>query len=391
MKKITLFLALILLGSTAYAQDHSNRGKGNKIIRGPYETNRFFDNWVIGVGGGINIYQGNSDKHLDLGKRISTALDLSVSKWITPAFGLRIQYSGFDARGTSGLGSPYSTTILSDGFYNEEFYISNLHADLLLNLSNVVSGYRKDRRWNVIPFIGVGWVRTWNKTSNINEYATTFGILNTVRLSNVIDLTIEGRHMIASTRLDGVTCVDKYDGMSSVAVGLSFKLGERYFKRVVTPNYAPYNKQIKGLRAQNLQLKAISAELAKKLDQANNRAKDVIAIVKTEVSVNTTPVALFFKIGRSTLDGKELANLDFYVKNAIAADKNKVFTIIGTADSATGNDELNQRLSEKRMQYVFDILTNNYHISASRLVKKAEGDSNNRFDRPELNRTVILK
>lgn len=100
---------------------------------------------------------------------------------------------------------------------------------------------------------------------------------------------------------------------------------------------------------------------------------------------------MFFPIGKATLDKKELTNLEFYVNNAIKADKNKTFTLIGSADSATGSKELNQRLSEQRMEYVYNLLVEKYKISPERLVKKAEGDTNNRFSEPELNRVVIVE
>ena len=110
----------------------------------------------------------------------------------------------------------------------------------------------------------------------------------------------------------------------------------------------------------------------------------------TVTTVSATPVALFFEIGRATLDKKELANLDFYVKNALEADKQKTFTLYGGADKATGTADFNRKLSEKRMQYVYDLLVNKYGISKDRLKTVAEGDTNNRFSEPELNRTVII-
>ena len=110
-----------------------------------------------------------------------------------------------------------------------------------------------------------------------------------------------------------------------------------------------------------------------------------------ESKVTASPVALFFNIGKATLDKKELTNLEFYVNNAIKADKSKTFTLIGSADSATGSKELNQRLSEQRMEYVYNLLVEKYKISPERLVKKAEGDTNNRFSEPELNRVVIVE
>ncbi len=51
-----------------------------------YETNRFFDNWFVNIAGGINVYEGEYDHKVTLGNRLSPALDISVGKWITPAY-----------------------------------------------------------------------------------------------------------------------------------------------------------------------------------------------------------------------------------------------------------------------------------------------------------------
>ena len=44
MKKIVLTAILALSAAWAVAQDDGNRDAYGKIVRGPYETNRFFDN-----------------------------------------------------------------------------------------------------------------------------------------------------------------------------------------------------------------------------------------------------------------------------------------------------------------------------------------------------------
>ena len=113
--------------------------------------------------------------------------------------------------------------------------------------------------------------------------------------------------------------------------------------------------------------------------------------VVAEQKVSASPVALFFKIGKATLDKKEQTNLEFSVRNALKADKDMTFTLIGSADKDTGTKEINQRLSEQRMEYVYNLLKDKYGIDPSRLVKKAEGDTNNRFAEPELNRVVIVE
>lgn len=177
--------------------------------------------------------------------------------------------------------------------------------------------------------------------------------------------------------------------MSSVTVGLTFKLGKSNFKRAAQPDYAPYNSRIKDLEENNATLSNKNKQLAADLDAAKNRKPEVVKIA-SEAKVTASPVVLFFAIGKATLDSKELTNLEFYVKNAIKADNEKVFTLIGSADKDTGSKERNQALSEQRMQYVYDLLVNKYGVSQDRLIKKAEGDTNNRFAEPELNRAVII-
>ena len=388
MKKILTLLIVAMISSATYGQDDSNRGEAGEIVRGPYETNRFFDNWNIGVGAGVNIFQGANDKYQGFGDRLSTALDISLWKWITPSVGVRGQYSGLKAKGSANFAGDYSVADIGNGFYSEKFNVMNLHTDVLWNVSNAISGYREDRRWNFIPYIGFGWARSSNTITSNNELAVSVGLLNTFRLSNCFDLTLEARQMFTNNRFDNSMISScEFAKMTSVTVGVSYKFGKRRFKRVQTPNYTPYNERIAILEADNEELMAEEVALATMLAESNHRKNKVVEIVEVKAS----PVALFFKIGEATLDAKELVNLDFYVKNAIELDKNKTFTIIGGADKETGTDEFNKCLSRERMQYVYDLLVDKYSISPDRLVKVADGDSDNMFKVAELNRTVIIK
>ena len=63
MKRLYFILgALALVAVTmatspaAGAQENGNRDEYGKVVRGPYETNAFGDNWFIGAGGGINVF-----------------------------------------------------------------------------------------------------------------------------------------------------------------------------------------------------------------------------------------------------------------------------------------------------------------------------------------------
>lgn len=218
----------------------------------------------------------------------------------------------------------------------------------------------------------------------------SIGLLNNIRLCDLADLTLEARHMFVNQRFDGVSGDSKSEGMTSVTIGLTFKLNRRNFKRAATPvDVTPYLNRIEVLEDDNTTLAGKNRRLADENEALRNRKPETV-IVEGENKVSATPVALFFKIGQATLDKKELTNLDFYVKNALEADRNKTFTLYGGADKATGTAAFNQKLSEKRMQYVYEILIEKYGISKDRLRTVAEGDRNNRFPEPELNRTVII-
>ena len=387
---LTASLALVAAG--VMAQENGNRDEQNRVVRGPYETNRFFDNIFIGVAGGVNIYHGENDSYGKFGKRLAPALDVNVGKWFTPSVGARIGYSGINAKGWTSGQTVYAKDVFDKkaNIYNEKFGVSDLHTDFLWNFSNAVSGYKETRTWNFVPFFGAGWARSYGNGAYNNEFAMSIGLLNNIRLCNLLDLTLEARHMFVNQRFDGVSRGSKGEGMTSVTMGLTFKLNRRNFKRAAAPvDVTPYLSRIKALESDNTTLAGKNKTLADENTALRNRKPETVTVAG-ESKVSATPVALFFQIGKATLDKKELTNLDFYVKNALQADRNKTFTLYGGADKATGTAAFNQKLSEKRMQYVYDLLVNKYGISKNRLKTVAEGDRNNRFPEPELNRTVII-
>lgn len=64
-------------------------------------------------------------------------MNISVGKWFTPGLGLRLQYSGLQARGfTYDKGADYvKGAELKDGYYKQRFDYMNLHGDVMFNLN----------------------------------------------------------------------------------------------------------------------------------------------------------------------------------------------------------------------------------------------------------------
>ena len=377
---------------TVSAQENNNRDENGKIVRGSYETNRLGDNIWIGVAGGINVFENSFS---DIGG-VNPALDINVGKWFTPSVGARIGYQGLTASTWSDEQYPYFKKMGDDGRYKNAFNTAYIHGDVLWNISNAFSGYKETRRWNFVPFLSAGLARSWKNGAANNEFAVGAGLLNNIRISNRVDLTLELRQLVVRQGYDS-SPMGGVAGMSSATFGVSIKLGKTGFKR---SNRAVLENTVNTLQAANeallddkadvendkAELAAENAALHDAVEELENRPPVVEKVVP-----GLTPGAVFFEIGKTELSPQELFHLDFYVKNVIALDEDKVFTLTGYADKQTGSKKRNQQLSQMRVDYVYDLLQTKYNIPAERLVVKAAGSDVDRWNDPLLNRCVVLE
>ena len=102
MKKTFLCAVIFaLVSGSVYAQsgDIGNNEEGSDKHR--VETNRFWDNWFISMGGGAQVYFGDHNRQMSFGDRLSPALDIAVGKWFTPGIGVRVMYSGLSLKGAT--------------------------------------------------------------------------------------------------------------------------------------------------------------------------------------------------------------------------------------------------------------------------------------------------
>jgi len=101
---------------------------------------------------------------------------------------------------------------------------------------------------------------------------------------------------------------------------------------------------------------------------------------------------VIFRIGKSKLSNEARANLGLLAEAIKAADSKAVYTITGYADAGTGSKKLNERLSKKRAEAVYDCLVNEFGVSASQLRVDYKGGVDNMFyDDPRLSRAVITR
>ena len=215
MKHFCLFALLLFSGLAAQAQEKENRDAQGRIVRGPYETNRLFDNIFVGVAGGVNLYFGENDSEGKFGKRLAPALDIHAGKWFTPSVGARVGYAGLQAKGWTAANSIYAKG--ADGnLFKEKFGVMYLHADAMWNLSNALSGYREDRTWNFVPYAGILY-KDYTMKDRYEFTKTYAGEDYTAR----IDETFHARHKLYA--LAGVN----YFLADNISLGVNGSFGKR--------------------------------------------------------------------------------------------------------------------------------------------------------------------
>ena len=407
MKRLNILLgaaalfAVALTASPALnAQENGNRDMDGKIVRGPYETNRFGDNWFIGVGGGINLFWNK-----DYDVKIGPSIDANFGKWFTPAVGMRVGYQGLNAQAWSPEAGVLGAVLDTDkNKYLQKFGYMYIHGDFLWNASDAIGGYKETRFWDLVPYLHAGFFRSYGLNDvkfDDNEFAAGAGLLHLLRLSDRLDLIIDMRATVVNGRV-----IDNEDVavLPSVTAGLAVDLGWPNFVRTSTileaveianlEKTAILEGAIAALEVANAALEDQNGKLSKankKLTKENTQLKNIPKVDETEFFENMGPAHIFFEIGKTTLGEKEMQHLDFLAQNIIAKvdqDTDILITVMGSADGNTGTIRRNQYLSEARGKYIFDVLTTKYGISPERLTVKSEVVK--KAAKPELSRAVVI-
>lgn len=395
MKKIAL-LTVFAAGALSLSAQNSTVEEKVEYSKDKYkvETNRFWSNWFISAGAGVNFGFTDHDKQADFGDRISPALDIAVGKWFTPGIGLRVSYSGLNMKGASnvtqdgpshttgkpmpmGKGSGYDMQYQKFSFYN-------LHGDVLFNLSNLLCGYNEKRIWNCSPYVGIGWGRVWD-SPQFKGVTANLGVLNTFRLNDWLDANLDIRGMMTGEGFDGAWGSAEHDGVLSATVGLTYKFKRRGWDRSKTVYRYDYG-DLESMRNKLNEMNAENERLKKELAQGKMAAAR--ETVKRIASANLVT----FPIGKSKLSNEARANLGMLAEVIKAGDKNAVYTITGYADAGTGSKRINEKLSKARAEAVYECLVEEFGINKAQLKIDYKGGVENMFyDDPRLSRAVITR
>ena len=385
MKKISLLLMSILVAFSISAQETQNISHGDVFLK-----NKASDNWFMSVAGGTNAYFGSGSSDQGFIDALGWQGQIAVGKWLSPYWGGRLAINVGQHEHYMGMpGDNYTT----DSFVHP-------HLDLLWNVTNATVGYKADRVYNFIPYIGVGYMygmdedfKKVNPTGSMFKHQNqslswNLGVINDFRLSNSFSIFVE----LAATTVQasfGRKYSDvapdgfDWDVIGQALVGVKFGLGGKQdFTKAELMDYDminDLNSQINRLRAEN--------ENLSKRPEFCPECPEIIP--QAPVESVYVPNVVFFRINSATIDRQQQISV-YNTAEYLKSNPNATVQIVAYADRQTGTPDYNMKLSERRAKAVADALTSQYNVDSSRISLEWKGDTVQPYAENDWNRVAIF-
>lgn len=360
-----------------------------------YYTTDWSSNWFAGIQVGASTFIGNPKGCSDMFDRTSFSYGAYIGKWHNPFIGNRLVYQEGKFK----------------DLYSGSQKFNAVHVDFLYNVTNhLMTGEQTQRRWDVIPYLGVGLIHgPWHSHVDCPcdacngrnlGFMVAYGVQGRYRATDRLYVTAELGGMSTFNDFDNHGSRHKFgDSMLSFSVGVSVNIGKNGFKHPIDAkpyiaqndylissyeayrnvNLALYNQHKMDANTLAKLRAVLEAErlydqysylfddkardkrnyyqgllsLRSRLKDAQQPKVSASAHISVEGmdSLLNAPVYFFFKKGKVKLtDDSQLVNLDEIAR--IAKENNLVLRIDGAADRAIGSASTNKELSCKRSQYI---------------------------------------
>lgn len=388
--KILLFSVLLSFSCYIFAQETAQPYQSNEAgYKTAFKHSGAGENWFINIGGGAQTIFGDNDADAEFMDRMTWIANLSVGKWFSPYWGVRIKGQGGPLHGFE-----------EDAKIMQHLTYYNVHMDAMWNLANYWGVYSPTKVFNFTPYIGLGFVHrfqmddeatvpnTFNKSSNAGDYhrysnalSVNTGIQFGFRLSNRVNLDFDLGVALVPDYFDRIVSRAENEAIVSATGGLTFKLGKTDFDVVEPIDYAlidDLNSKINSLRAEN-------ANLSKRPVSCPECPQVAPAVVN---EINYVPNVVFFRLNSSKID----ANQQISIYNTAEFMKNtgEKIKVVGYADKDTGTSTYNYGLSEKRARAVAKELTSKYNIPTEKIEIEWKGSNEQPYPKNNWNRVVIM-
>ena len=411
MKKFIFFAAMfatLTLSAGSVVAASQNQEK-EPSCQG-FITNKFADNWEVSAGVGPLWMVATGSQNF--GATTGVSGFISANKWIHPVFGVRL---GAEVAGVRYM-SIYNEQISSTMMY--------FHPDFMVNLSNWIGGYKKDRFYSAVLNVGAGLAfvdlgAKLDETQGNNwggleeparrrphEYALNFGLQNRFRITDAVNIDLSVEYMLARANLFPVATAGSSDRFNALRIyaGVTYSFNRRDWDRAgateaeakaTLARLEAAEKEAAAAQAENEKLRALADEQAKALDAAAAQVADrdaALASANDRLLNTHADELLFYAIDRSLLTKNNKVRLNRLaekIKND--ANKDYVYSVNGYADPETGTKNYNLKLAEKRARVVYDYLIER-GVDASRLSYQGCGVDAVPFDKLtfQQNRAVVV-
>ncbi len=363
------------------------------------EGSKFFDNWSIGIDGGIS-----SNFH-DWDTPNGGVFGLQLTKGITPVV-------SFEFAAQLGFNDNANWN-----FYHSSNVVDNVTAmaSTKINLMNWFGGYKgQPRLFEIQARGGVGYMRSFYNDEQDNNVTRGDVLVKlgldfdfnlgqekawTISLRPAVVMKAHDKEELHSKALSnvGTKYGDNVVGQLTAGVAYHFKNsnGKHHFTiaNICDQNEIDrLNAEINAARERAAReheeaRRALDEKdqeigrLKQALDECENRAP--VEKVSTEKSMECY---VYFRQGKSTIDASQQPNVEriaTFLKNHSEA---KV--VINGYASPEGSVEINERLAKQRAEAVKTSLINKYGIAASRIEANGKGVGD-AFSEPDWNRVSI--
>lgn len=355
MKKTATLLALLLAGNSmaTFAQNE--------------QKDEFVPQWNLQIQGGAAYTLGE----IPFKELISPAAAIYAGYKFTPVWGLRFGASGWQAKG-SWVNPQYD--------YSFNYLQGNV--DAILDLGNLIGGYKARRIVNPYLFAGVGLngafnndeAKDWNaqgyKLDNLWGKGSIspvgrFGVGADFRLARNLCFNLEANANVLNDKFNSKKASNA-DWQFNLMAGFTIKFGGKK-KAAVKEDVAPAPEVV--------QQTPVTTPTETKKEEPK------------VVQVEQITENVFFKINSAVINEEGKAKIE-KIAEFLKQNPNAKVNVCGYADKKTGTRSYNKQLSKKRADAVSKALTGK-GIAKERIITDYKGDSVQPFSNNAENRVAI--
>lgn len=347
---------------------------GVPLVEKSYVANSsFVDNWSLALYGGFSTNWGSDMSHISFFRNKGVTSAITLGKDVTPLSSVRLQLNY--VRNTGVTDNQFTDEMAAFNHKRYKWNSYGLNVDYMLNFTNLILGFRENRKFHFYGVVGVGGSVSRNYTTgdfvgdtdnshgqqvhNNDKYDNRqhslvnirAGLASAFYLSRNWSLCVEAVGSLLDNSYDSnPTSENTWDGHVDFQVGIKYRFNNKggqapgfYYPRHDMTVYRQRLKEIGDLR-----------------DKTNKRLKDLEDMADTiDVDTKVIYTLIAFDEGQAEVDRLQQTNL-YTTALAWSRDTKSLIFI-------TNSSGVDDRLFRRRVKEIVNILTERYEIPVHKI------------------------